>query len=441
MNLADSDTRLKPHDFNEITSKQRALAHLVGCIIFVGMVTLPSGVKVVKMLGNFPLHIFDLLLIPAVALALLSSVPKPKLGLAWLSLIPPAIVGLLSGFPTDIFYRDFFGVLYVVVTCYVVGSFDSWRQVSIVARYSVLCLAFSACVMVLMYSGVIDNPYSLRSSFSGQSYSDPGMGRLVTNSHILAQYVLSLLVSLYLFRRTHSVWAKVATVATLIVVGLAGTRLTFIMLFVPLLINIVGANKSFLKRRISTSILPLATALTFLSLVAKALGFRFFGLANFFTNIFVRLLTLVSGNVSSTDQSTSYRAFEISQAAVSIHYHPIFGLGFGSSYMPNPIQGDSWLALNGGSYVHDSLYWFLVKAGFVGLLFWLFWIWRLLKSEGVRDTAFSSARASCFAFMVVSFFWNVSNNLPDVLVLGTALGFTFALKSGLKGKSLSEHTK
>ena len=418
---------------SDSTSRQRTLAHLVGLIVFSGMLTLPAGIKVIKMLGAFPLHIYDVLFVPAVLLALKEQVQKPRLGLALLSILPPAFVGLYNSYPADVFCRDFFGVLYVVLMVLVAGSLVSWRQVEIVGRYIVACLALSAFVELLITAGVLANPTVLRSSFSGSASYDSGMGRLITNVHLLAAVALSTFVGLYLNKSRSTRMTKLAAISMLVIIALAGSRLFVIMLAVPMVMHLFGSNRTVVAKRLLYGTSTLVILLPTVGALGEVVGINVQSLGSYFLNIVARLLTLSSGNLASSDQSAYYRTYEISQATVSIREYPFFGRGFGSSYMPAFFKGDSWLAVNGGSYVHDSFYWFLVKSGFVGLALWLTWVFNGLRSNGTTSPEFRISRATVVALLVICLVWNASNNTPDVLAFGLALGITFATRRGLIG--------
>lgn len=93
------------------------------------------------------------------------------------------------------------------------------------------------------------------------------------------------------------------------------------------------------------------------------------------------------------NSSLRWRGFEYAYALPQIAAHPLTGLGLGASYRPL-VPGRDWEGFDGRRYVHNGHLYIMLKAGFLGYLFfaWLslaylyrvFRSWRRVPDPGLR---------------------------------------------------------
>jgi O-antigen ligase len=404
--------------------------HLGGLSIFFSFVTLPAGIRMVKYFGPIPIHIGDLSLVVLLILTIFTAQKRVPVLAGLLVILAGSILGLLANFDSETFIRDLSGPSYAVIAAYVFSGIRYWSQLKLLVRYVAACLWVSSLVEMLMNIGAITNPYDTRASFSGAGVSDLGISRLVTNTHLLALATISVCFGCLALgkRKLSQLWGIL--LPALIVAGLASTRIGFAMGLIPLGLLFASARAGVTARNVTKGILITLGLTVPVLLVASASNVGLGPIAEYVANFSGRIVALLSSDRGLIDQSTLYRTYEFHNAWISIREYPVFGKGFGSTYMLPFFRDDSWLALNGGTYVHNIYLWLLVKTGFAGLILWMTWISVAIFGVKEKFSEFLILRATLIATIAIGLVWNVVANYPDSLILGCLLGLTYAARRG-----------
>ena len=232
------------------TKDSRFVAHLAGITIFFACLTAPAGLLLVKYFGDYPFRFFEPTLILAMSIALIQ-----RGGLKALAL---PITVLLTGLITAFFLEtvsastvvEAQGIFYFIAAVIIFSNLRTNTNLKIISSYTISCLWVSALIELLIYSGKIENTYGVRSSFSGDSISDSGLGRLITPTFVLAQLSICLVVIIFL-RGYRNIPALILALApAIIIAALAGSRTTLLIVVIPLLLNVLGRGGQKSRRRI-----------------------------------------------------------------------------------------------------------------------------------------------------------------------------------------------
>lgn len=408
--------------------------HLLGIYVFCTFATLPANIYLTKYFGEVPIKLSGILL-GALTLILFIRGANRKVHLI------PFVVILLLGYLTALFSRldlisvfiesipvwEFVGALFVF------SSLRSARSTRVLVGYLITCLWISVLVEIGMVSGLIENPFVTRASFSGSAISDIGLGRTITPTHLLAGISIGIVLHLWISGKAKTAVCLAILTPALVIASLASTRLLLALVIVPAISALVyKSNRDRRLRFIKLGVvLGIASYVTFLlaETVLPQISVVISYASNFAARIWLGVLT---GNVAELDASSYYRTLETFYANQYISSHPFFGGGFSSTYISSPIVADSsFLGLHGNSYAHNTYVWILLKCGSIGLISFFLGILMVLQ---FKRTSTSSYESQLFTSMVlalvpIGFVWNILANSPDSTVLGAVLGLIIASRT------------
>lgn len=142
-----------------------------------------------------------------------------------------------------------------------------------------------------------------------------------------------------------------------------------------------------------------------------------------------RVFDGISSSARRTDGSVLFRAEENYYLREAIDASPIFGHGWGYAYKPGIGWPGSFGVEVAPYYAHNFYYWLIVKAGYLGLIgfLWLA-VAPLLVVIAQRYSVWCVATGAALAgFLAISFVAPMPNGSPTALVVGVLIGVVIAL--------------
>jgi len=397
--------------------------HLVGMTIFLASLTYPAFVYASKDFNGLTFRLTDPVILVALALSLRRSAPGSRLwpmyALVFLGLI---IAAFNSPTARDLFL-DLQGPLAVIAGFALFSKIHHWWEAMLIVRYVSFTLWISVVIEIFIYTGVFSSNYAIRSSFAGELAESSGIARLVTPTHILAVVTLGIAIACVLTKLCTLRESLPLIMPSLIVVGLAGTRLSIFFVVLTLVGVTIGSNRIARLNKVIKRLILTGTSLIVALTVASYVWENLQNVTDFLLNLVLRTIALAPGASGTTDASAIYREFEIANGVGQFIEHPLVGMGLGAAYLPRIVNDDSWLGVFGPMYTHNIYVWLAVKVGSVGLtLFTIFVVTNIRQSLRQRDELGTLFRSSFVALLFVGIVWNLIVNVPDSLIFGAVLG-------------------
>jgi O-antigen ligase len=353
---------------------------LVAAVVVLSITTLTAGFPLGLPVGEARITVYDVLLVVALVSALRRPAPThlgPLLPLAGAAAAVGLLLGLAGGASTAVWVDEARSVLYLLA-----GLLLSRYTTSehLVARAGLVAGILWISLLVVISNVVLG--VSVAAS-EGQAHLSRGSGgtgssavtfaatRYVTVTTHLAVFVLGALLCYAALSTAHR--------------ELRVPRLLLLSLFVPAFVLTV---LSFSRN----TVLGLAAALLFTLLATRsftsyvALVVKSAGAVAALALLAFLLLPTPTREVASTyagrvlvgtslqslelDPGVQFRSIEVDYATDSVRQHPLFGIGFGTSYRPDlaqdPFPADA--STYSRSYVHNWYLWLATKLGLLGLV-------------------------------------------------------------------------
>ena len=401
--------------------------HLISFFGFLSFVTLPTNVLLTKYFGLLPVKLSGIILAISVVAVLLLKGQK-RTYLRFLIFFAAFGYFVAAFFRLDIvaIFVESIPVLEFIGAILVFSAINEAKDFRVLVVYLVSCLWVSMFVELAMITGVIENPFGSRASFSGRAISDVGIGRFVTPTHLLAGTCIGVVGYLWLSKRIPIKTSAFILLPSLVIAGLASTRLLVVLIFLPILAAaFLRQNKKNRLRLLGLS-LVIAISPFIVNLLSQTLLPQIEFLSQYISNFSARFFsTFISGDLSETDSSSFYRSQEVHFATQYVSSHPFFGGGFSANFMSSPIVADnSFLGLHGNSYSHNTYLWILIKTGFVGLIIFLAGVGSTLVRRKRTPLSYESHLflSVLVSLLIIAFIWNILANSPDSTLFGGILG-------------------
>jgi hypothetical protein len=142
-----------------------------------------------------------------------------------------------------------------------------------------------------------------------------------------------------------------------------------------------------------------------------------------------RVINGLTPESRAVDPSVMYRQKENALLTAAISRSPVTGHGFGYAYRPPSGPAGSFFRESAPYYAHNFYLWFLLKAGWLGMLLFAWMavvplVWVLFNPVSTLQVAVASAAAGLLA---ISVFAPIPNDSPGAALLGSVLGVVVAL--------------
>lgn len=397
--------------------------HLIGIWLFLSCCTFPIKIKIIKMVGQFPIKISDIVLLIAFLLCLTFRTKRPtaSFSIMMLILLPATFLAITGEAPLFYLVTDFQGFIYIFVGYMCLQSLTEVNQLKILTRYAVTTLWISAIIEFAIIKGKLTYAAPLRSSID--VYGSSNLGRLVTNTQYLALGALSLSIYLLITTKVSRALIFLAMAPAAAIAVLAGTRISIIFIVVPFIYTGFKRRGQISKRKILKVLISFVGALS-LYLVYKTLfSSSPSTLSEYAQNLFTRLALITNNRSGITDSSIIYRQSETSHAILGIVNKPIFGYGYGIPYTGSLTSGSSndWLAVNGNVYVHATYLWLLIKGGLFGFALIIGWIISVIRKKFFLSPYLTS---TIWAILISGLVWNFVAGIGESVVFGGLLGLS-----------------
>jgi O-antigen ligase len=415
------------------------------------LVFLPLSVTV----GGKSLFLSDLLLPLATVLAL--SVPSriPKLDLVtWgytIVIALEAAVGLVHRQPFSAFTQDLRGPIYLVCGYFIASRLVTRSRLRKAVGAAAIVLWYSAGLMIVTIATGVEilagRTEEVRAYQASGNAEVIDATRFIVDSKGLAFMALVVAVTVLFSRPVTSRqrWLCLAlAVPAFIVTFLSYARATLIALVVCTVVVVVLKRAvSFDRRRVLATGAVLATVVGLVGLTGTA---SLLNDAN--GNVVARQVAgfeerVLGGLTSDTVDSpgNTYRLMENRYALEAAARSPLFGHGIGASFKPTTFGDRSLSAFEndpafGTRFIHNGWLWYLVKAGGVGVLAFILFVFtpvlRTLLPRAGRtwriDPVDAGLAVAIVGLMIINAFEPDLHRTGTAPLAGAVLGY-LALRS------------
>ena len=406
--------------------------HVIGIWFILMCTTFPDQIKIIKMIGSFPLRISDILAV-YLLFANLSNIRfrKPILSIFFLLILSYATyIGIVKS-DAGLVYQDLQGLIYILFTIEIMSQVKEKSQLVTLSKYFIGILWFSSLVILLGVTGILSLSFKLR------AFSDtpvPGtVGRLVTNTMGLSWAACFLTLALFFIGDIKFNQLIYILIPVTIILIVSGSRLSLIFVVSALLIILFPRH---FDHKISKDeqgkfykMLLFFFAVILIPLIGQRLG-----IIEYLGETMGRFKIFFGNDGLQTDSSIKYRVDEISRAVNSFMRHPFLGYGFGVPYTEVSIAGakTGWLAQNGNLYTHEAVLWLLLKVGVVGTTILTVLLGGTVSSIKVKNTYQKIFKILLFSFLLTGLAWNVVTDIVAASIIGSIIGI---LGSGVLEKA------
>ncbi len=345
----------------------RIQGHLVGIWFTLLCATFPQEIKTIKMLGNFPLRIADIVYIFILLVAIQESKTLLRISNFPITffLIASTFAAAYQGVDIFMIHQDLYGFLCFGIAFVASQQLKRLDQLDIFLKYVLFTLWFSLLVLVLRMTGFLQLAAPLRLAFDYVPTSI--FGRFVTSTLVLAWVTTSITLYMYYKMQIKLRHFIGFFIPAFLIVVISGSRLSILFLLLPSFFVLFSSDSNKGKQILKLLSVLLPTAIL-ISLILLSTSTTL--LSTYLQNYFKRVFTLFDSDYLVGDSSTGYRLLEIQMARDAIGEKPFLGYGFGVPYTDAFFYGSAsdWLTLHGTQYVHSTPLWILAKMGILGFV-------------------------------------------------------------------------
>jgi hypothetical protein len=408
---------------------------LVAVTIFVTFAAFPAWVPQEVRVGGISFQIYELLLLAAAVSALAQpaavSVVKYVAPFIVLCLFTAGWSLLVAGADFGKMGSDVRWPFYTAVAMYiaskVVGSPNQTRCLQ-----AVLATVWFSAIMVMLASTTNIELVGTSEAASLAVYGGDIATRFLTPSTFLAVVIAAVCITCLISGNPRRFRVSVWLIPAAVLIVLSFSRNHLLGLAVAVLFALLAF-------RSSRSVVAAVWAASIVVLIGVLIQL---GAANVFAGLpatdyvaaqahgyVERVINGLKPENQAIDSSVQYRRKETATLTKKISESPLIGHGFGYAYKAPSGPPGSFFREAAPYYAHNFYLWFLLKAGWLGMVFfaWMAFVPLakiLFKPTSTLQVATASAAVGLLA---ISVFAPIPNDSPGAPLLGAVLGIAVAL--------------
>lgn len=412
-------------------------------LIIFGFSALPAQFPTWISLGRYGFYFMELLIVISLMWSIskpISSETKRVVTLLGTLLIAGSIVGAVSGESVIRVIGDIrpiiFTTLSIVIGAAVINA-GMLKQVLYTIKW--VLWASTAITLVASFTGA---PLAGRTEVATLTIGDSNDAtRYLTAATTLALVTACTCAALYVLKSAPGRTLLPFIIPSIIILLLAFSRTNILGVGVAALVALLAAFRlgiavRGLSRIMSTIILVAVVTVAIISSsplstesdswIGRQLG-----------SYSARVIDGLSPDTLNSDSSTQYRVKENQELLEEVPNSPVIGHGFGFAYQEPSGRPGTFLHDRAPWYAHNFYLWLLVKAGFVGLLIFLYAVLTpimrtLFRSNNLLAISLAS---TCVSLLVINIFAPIPLGTVNGPALGLLLGAVIALLEDRRGST------